>query len=300
MRRMEQAIIYATEKHRNDLRKCTNIPYIVHPFSAMFSLRDTGVKDQDVLIATLLHDVIEDTNTTYEDIALSFGEYVADLVASVSENKSKTWSERKLHTIEMLSDCSYQTKLITLADKFHNLQSISCEFELIGNSLWERFNRGYTSQMWYYCRVAEVLSRDPEIYKIELYKNFKDLVKKFYKVLIETPYIKLPMDNENKQTLYHGEGILEDGTSYLSELYTISGVTNYVYYFIKGKKTWDQESLVSQLEAEGLIDFYLKDPMITLDFTKDLLDRSVVSLNIVIGDAQKTYCHPKSLITVKC
>jgi (p)ppGpp synthase/HD superfamily hydrolase len=87
MDRINKAIIYAAKHHQQDFRKGTIIPCIVHPFSVMYSLKDSGFDGENLLIATLLHDIIEDTSEEIENIESEFGPYVAELAESVSEDK---------------------------------------------------------------------------------------------------------------------------------------------------------------------------------------------------------------------
>jgi (p)ppGpp synthase/HD superfamily hydrolase len=177
---INDAIVFAAEMHKGVDRKGTKIPYIVHPFTSMYYLRDSGIMDEDVLAATLLHDVVEDANVTYENLEERFGARVAMLVRSVSENKDLSWDERKLHTIVDLKSCSYETKLITLADKYNNLNAIVKDHQKIGDELWKRFNKGYTQQKWYYTQIYDVLNTDIKIQTLSLFKEYEKLVLDFF------------------------------------------------------------------------------------------------------------------------
>ena len=90
MDKMEQAIIFATEKHKNQFRKGTQIPYIVHPIEVMQILRENNA-DENTIIAGLLHDTIEDAGVSYNEICNMFGNEVANIVQDESEDKSKHW-----------------------------------------------------------------------------------------------------------------------------------------------------------------------------------------------------------------
>ena len=102
---LEKAIHFSTTKHAGQLRKGTTVPYIVHPLETMNILRTMNA-DTNLLIAGLLHDTVEDTDTTAEEIAEVFGTDVAALVNGHSEDKSKTWKERKTHAIKELAEAS--------------------------------------------------------------------------------------------------------------------------------------------------------------------------------------------------
>ena len=108
-KKLNLAIEFATKKHNGQLRKGTLISYIVHPLEVMqilYSMR----ADTNLMIAGILHDTLEDTNTTPEEIKKLFGKDVLNLVESNSEDKSKTWCERKTHTIKELSHANERIK----------------------------------------------------------------------------------------------------------------------------------------------------------------------------------------------
>jgi len=98
MNMIHKAIQFATLAHKNQFRKGTNIPYIVHPFEVAQILTDAKC-NEEVIIAGLLHDTVEDTDVAIGQIEQEFGHYVAELVSSCSEDKSQSWEERKQHTI---------------------------------------------------------------------------------------------------------------------------------------------------------------------------------------------------------
>ena len=91
---IDRAAKFAEQAHRGAHRKGTRIPYIVHPLETAL-IASMLTNDEEILAAALLHDTIEDTDVTYEDLKQEFGTRVADLVAAESEDKSKTWIERK-------------------------------------------------------------------------------------------------------------------------------------------------------------------------------------------------------------
>ena len=101
---IHKAIEFAAIRHKDQKRKGTELPYIVHPMEVMQILTENGC-DEIVIVAGILHDTIEDTETTYDDILENFGKEIADIVASESEDKSKSWKERKQTTIDRLTEC---------------------------------------------------------------------------------------------------------------------------------------------------------------------------------------------------
>jgi (p)ppGpp synthase/HD superfamily hydrolase len=114
----------------------------------------------NVIIAGILHDTLEDTNATQEEIENLFGSDVLSIVRSETEDKTKSWKERKSHTIEHLKSASLEVKLVCCADKLANLMDMSFDFSKIGEKLWERFNapNGKADIAWYYTEMQTVLA----------------------------------------------------------------------------------------------------------------------------------------------
>lgn len=154
---IQKAIIFATLKHLKQKRKGTEIPYIVHPMEVMQILTDLDCSEKTI-IAGILHDTLEDTETTPEEILKEFGEDVLSLVKLESEDKSKTWKERKLETINHLKTAMLDVKLICFADKLSNLRSIYRDNLDIGDKIWERFNATREDLHWYYKGIIDVIS----------------------------------------------------------------------------------------------------------------------------------------------
>ncbi len=126
-RLLNKAIHFATSRHAGQLRKGTHIPYILHPLETMNILRAMKA-DNHLLMAGVLHDTLEDTDATNDDIVNMFGTDVAALVGAHSEDKSKSWDERKAHAIEELAQASWRVKMLVMADKVSNLRSIAADY----------------------------------------------------------------------------------------------------------------------------------------------------------------------------
>ncbi len=156
--RIHEAIEFATIKHGNQKRKGTDIPYIVHPMEVMQILTENDC-DENIIVAGILHDTLEDTETEIEEIKEKFGNRVAELVACESEDKSKTWEERKQATIEHLMHCPDDVAVCCLGDKLSNLRSIYYDYLKIGDKVWERFRRGKEKMKWYYLSIGEATKR---------------------------------------------------------------------------------------------------------------------------------------------
>ncbi|GGH80218.1 (p)ppGpp synthase/HD superfamily hydrolase [Pullulanibacillus pueri] len=152
------AIAFAAKAHEGQQRKASEVPYISHPFGVAMLLVQAGCSEA-VVIAGLLHDTLEDTETTYDQLLETFGQTVADYVKTCSEpDKSKVWEERKQHTIDTLQHASEEVCSIICADKIHNLRSMNTEFEQYGEALWEKFKRGKQEQKWYYEEISKILA----------------------------------------------------------------------------------------------------------------------------------------------
>lgn len=121
-----RAALFAAEKHKNQRRKDADAsPYINHPIAlANVLATEGGVTDTDVLCAALLHDTIEDTETTADELRENFGDAVTDIVLEVTDDKSLPKAERKRLQIEYAAHASPQAKLVKLADKICNLRDI--------------------------------------------------------------------------------------------------------------------------------------------------------------------------------
>lgn len=179
MEKVFKAIDFAQKAHCGQLRKSTQIPYIIHPLGVMeILLRHNCSKD--AAIAGILHDTIEDTPITAEDIEKEFGTKIKYLVIAASEpDKSASWEERKQHTMEFLSSVNDEEVLcVTCADKMHNLLSIVKDYETIGDKVWDRFNRGKESQKWYYTSLAKIFMAFNN--KNPLFNEFYNLANKFF------------------------------------------------------------------------------------------------------------------------
>jgi (p)ppGpp synthase/HD superfamily hydrolase len=164
MNRIHEAIVFAARKHAGKVRKGTDIPYISHPMEVMQILMEKGYHREDggrcpenVIIAGILHDVLEDTGATVNEILDRFGEDVLKIVMSESEDKSKPWKERKQATIDGLADAPLDVKVVCLADKLSNLRSMAADKEAVGDKLWERFNAPKADIEWYYREIKSAI-----------------------------------------------------------------------------------------------------------------------------------------------
>lgn len=122
---LTKAFEFAAIKHRHQTRKSDNSSYIIHPAGVASLLTDAGITDSDIIIAALLHDTIEDTDTTLEEISELFNVRIAGIVVQVSDNRSLSQIERKKAQIVHAKTIQYEAKLVKLADKLHNLTALT-------------------------------------------------------------------------------------------------------------------------------------------------------------------------------
>lgn len=155
---VHKAILFAACAHEGQKRKGSDIPYIVHPFEVAQILTSAGV-GETVICAGLLHDTVEDTSVTLEDIQKEFGSDIAKMVGIVTEEKGLSWEERKQQAIDAVNDgISKDVKMLICADKLSNLRSIKEDLKCMGDDVWSKFKRGKEKQKWYYGRMMEQLS----------------------------------------------------------------------------------------------------------------------------------------------
>ena len=154
---IEEAIEIAAEAHQGQYRKGTRTPYITHPYAVGLMLMEAGCSEA-VIVAGILHDTVEDTDLTLGFIQEHFGEYVAGIVDGCSENKALRWRARKTERIEALRRASPEICTVTCADKLHNLRTIISEYDVIGDTIWERFHGDVENQAWYYRSVLDAIS----------------------------------------------------------------------------------------------------------------------------------------------
>jgi (p)ppGpp synthase/HD superfamily hydrolase len=157
--RLDAALRFAARAHREQVRKGTDCPYIIHPVHVAMILLSHGF-DEELAVAGLLHDTVEDTGASLDEIAAGFGEAVAALVAAVSEHKTdgggerRPWRDRKEEQLEHLRRGDARTAALKAADALHNSSCTLADLHRAGASTWSRFNAGVEDTLWYYRQVA--------------------------------------------------------------------------------------------------------------------------------------------------
>lgn len=178
---LDRAIEFAAVKHAGQERKGTTIPYITHVIEAM-EIVSRMTEDEEIRAAAVLHDTLEDTETTKEELIEAFGQRVADLVAAESEDKRKdlpeeeTWLIRKTETIEHLKKASAEVKMIALGDKLSNIRAMTRDYRVIGEKLWQKFNvKDPKQQGRYYGALANIFEEDEFLRATPEFKEYAEL-----------------------------------------------------------------------------------------------------------------------------
>ena len=156
---IKRAIQFAAKKHHGQMRRETEpLPYVTHLFSVALLVAEAGA-DDDVVTAALLHDTLEDTDTTREEIVLAFNEHVAKLVEEVSEDKNLEWKERKEHYLANLENASDAAVLVAIADKIDNIESKLEAFEKEGQTLLKRWKQPPEEYLWYHGEALRIAQK---------------------------------------------------------------------------------------------------------------------------------------------
>ncbi len=164
--KIQAAINLASRLHAGQVRKGdSTLPYISHPFSVAWILSNY-TDDEDIIIAALLHDVLEDVpDFYYADLIKATSERVAQIVKGVSEDKNpniesdgaSTWLERKQKYLDALEEDSDEALMVCAADKIHNLNSMINAYQEQGEALWDNFNSPKEKKLWLYEEITKLL-----------------------------------------------------------------------------------------------------------------------------------------------
>ena len=167
-----QATRLAAQAHDGAYRKGGRAPYLLHVMETA-EIVGTMTEDEDVLAAAVLHDVLEDTSVTEEELRETVGGHVTELVLAVSENKRReqpaemTWRLRKQESVErLLKEPRLEVKMIAWGDKLSNIRALQRDYGILGEQVWERFNnKSKAEQGWYYQAVTDAL-QDLNVYPV--------------------------------------------------------------------------------------------------------------------------------------
>ncbi|WP_233144125.1 HD domain-containing protein [Lottiidibacillus patelloidae] len=188
---IKKAKEFATKAHEGQVRKVRSNPFIEHPEGVAKILQDAGMA-AEVVAAGWLHDVVEDTPYTIEDIDNEFGEKVATIVASNTEKKleddgnKRAWDDRKKDTINAIPEKTMEELALLIADKLDNLQSLfhdALVIEKQGEKIEDFFSKKMEDQVWYYTTIKEEVfaNLDPKNEIPDFFIEYAALVEKFNK-----------------------------------------------------------------------------------------------------------------------
>lgn len=177
---VDKAIKFAVDAHANTARRGKGFPYVIHVLEAM-EIVATMSPDPELLAAAALHDTVEDTDVTLEQIRQEFGDRVAALVQAESDTpvegvpESESWIERKQAAMDRLAAASYYGKIVALGDKLSNMRAIARDYKDKGDKLWDMFHapNGKPDHEWHYRGLAASLS---ELSGTHAYKEFTRLI----------------------------------------------------------------------------------------------------------------------------
>lgn len=190
---------FAIKAHKGQVRKSDKEkPMIIHPINVGDILEEYGF-DENVVAAGYLHDVVEDTKYTKEDIEEKFGKDITSLVMGDSEpDKSLSWEERKKHTIEEVKTLDLRHKAIVCADKISNLEDLRIISEIKGEYDFSAFKRGFESQKWYYTEVYNSLIEN-EDENLPMFKRLKELINHIFNKETNDEYVKNKIFENNEE-----------------------------------------------------------------------------------------------------
>jgi len=163
--RFEQALVYAAQKHAGQTRKSSDIPYVSHVLSVAALVLEAG-GDEDQAIAALLHDVVEDCGgaPVLAEIRQRFGQRVAFIVdgcTDTDQTPKPPWRARKDDYLRHLRGAGEDVRLVSVADKLHNVRSIVTDYRSLGDAVWERFAGRKDGSLWYYRALLDIFLQGP-------------------------------------------------------------------------------------------------------------------------------------------
>lgn len=181
---LDKAIEFAVKAHANSERRGKGFPYVIHPLEAM-SIVASMTPDQELLAAAALHDTVEDTGVTVDDLRREFGDRVARLVEAESDvfveglSDEASWHDRKKAAIDRLAAAPFEAKMVAMGDKLSNMRAIWRDYQEKGDELWKIFHaKDKSDHEWHYRGLAASLS---ELSDSFAYKEFLSLINDVFK-----------------------------------------------------------------------------------------------------------------------
>jgi guanosine-3',5'-bis(diphosphate) 3'-pyrophosphohydrolase len=164
---VERALRIAATAHHHQRRKGGNVPYFAHSAAVALILARFGFIEESLLAAALLHDVVEDTDVTLDQLAVQFPAEVIEAVAALSETKNdgddrlRPWEDRKAEHLQHIAAAPWTARAITLADKLHNMETLRCDLAAGAVSL-SAFRAPPDRLLWYYRSMIDMAAGDDE------------------------------------------------------------------------------------------------------------------------------------------
>ena len=160
---LQRAFRYAAEKHAGQTRKQTAVPYLSHLMAVASLVLEAG-GDEDMAIAALLHDVVEDCGgmPRLREVRKQFGSRVAKIVEGCTDSfvePKPEWMERKNNYLREVKHADAETRLVSAADKLHNVRTILADYRQDGESVWKRFSGKKEGTLWYYRALSDEYRR---------------------------------------------------------------------------------------------------------------------------------------------
>ena len=180
---LDRAIIFAVRAHAGTERRGKGFPYIVHPMEAV-EIVATMTPDQELLAAAALHDTVEDTDVTVDQLRAEFGGRIADLVAAESDafvegvSDEDSWHARKQAAIDRLAKAPHDAKMVALGDKLSNMRAIARDYAVQGDALWNLFHaKDPKDHEWHYRGLADSLR---ELQDTFAFREFESLINQVF------------------------------------------------------------------------------------------------------------------------
>jgi len=169
---LQRAFRYAAKWHNGQARKGTAVPYLSHLLAVASLVLEAG-GDEEMAIAALLHDVVEDCGgmPRLREIRKQFGSRVARIVEGCTDSfvePKRDWIERKRSYLEEVKHADGETRLVSASDKLHNVRTVLADYRKDGDGIWVRFNGKKEGTLWYYRALSDEYARMPNRISREL------------------------------------------------------------------------------------------------------------------------------------
>ena len=230
----DKAARFAIEAHSCTERRGKGYAYVLHTMEAA-SIVATMTNDEELLAAALLHDVIEDTDVTEEELRREFGDRITDIVVAESDDfapgvsEENSWHDRKRAAIERLAAAPLEAKMVALGDKLSNMRAIAADYDKKGDELWNIFHANDPrDHEWHYKGLADSLI---ELADTDAYREFRSLVDDTFDKACKAFSYELKDDNTiivcghiGGEEALNLEGVMKNGGRYVLDFMRVGRV----------------------------------------------------------------------------